>query len=118
MILKIIFKNYSQGAIFLLPVFLLLSCTQGPKLTALEERGKGIYMANCSTCHNPDPRLVGSVGPDIADSSLELLTARVLHQSYPKDYKPKRTSGLMPALPFLDKDIPTLHAYLNSFNKH
>lgn len=110
------------GAKFLLPVLFLLlilllsGCNKNSKpLTALESRGKSSYMSNCIACHNPDPRLAGSVGPDIAGSSLELVTARVLHQKYPAGYKPKRTSGLMPALPFLEGDLPALHAYLNSF---
>lgn len=110
------------GAILLLPVLLLSSCDKKKTrpLTALESlelRGKGSYMANCTACHNPNPRLAGSIGPDVAGSSLELITERVLHQSYPPGYKPKRTSRLMVALPFLKDDLPALHAYLNSFTK-
>ncbi|MDD4976510.1 MAG: cytochrome c [Bacteriovorax sp.] len=106
----------------MLPVLLLttiIGCQkEGSKpLSALESRGKSAYLANCTACHNPDPRLVGSIGPDIAGSSLELITARVLHQSYPPGYKSKRKSSLMPALPFLERDLPALHAYLNSFIK-
>lgn len=105
------------GAILLLPVLILSSCSkeESKPLTAIEQRGKSVFMANCITCHNQDPRLVGSVGPNIAGSSLELITARVMHQSYPPGYKPKRPTGLMPALPFLEKDLPAIHAYLNSF---
>ena len=116
--------NYSikiLGASFLLSVFLITSCSKNGSdrpLSALESRGKASYMSNCIACHNQDPRLVGSVGPDIAGSSLELITARVIHQSYPPGYLPKRKSGLMPILPFLENDIPALHAYLNSFTKH
>lgn len=105
----------------LLPVFLFLisGCDKSNErpLTALESHGKAVYMSNCIACHNPNPTLVGSVGPDIAGSSLELITARVMYQSYPPGYKPKRTTGLMPALPFLEKDLPALHAYLNTFTK-
>ncbi|RPJ79452.1 MAG: cytochrome c [Alphaproteobacteria bacterium] len=118
MIRKLFLNKLIQGAILLLPVLLLSSCNKNAKpLTALEARGKTAYVSNCTTCHNPDPRLVGSVGPEIADSSLELLRARVIHQKYPDGYKPKRTSVLMPALPFLEKDIEALHAYLKSFIK-
>ncbi|MBP9680830.1 MAG: cytochrome c [Bacteriovorax sp.] len=107
------------GAVCLLPVFTFLSCTQenSRPLSALENRGKSVYMGNCIACHNQDPRLIGSVGPDVAGSSLELLSARVIHQSYPPGHKPKRATGLMPALPFLKADLPALHAYLNSFSK-
>jgi mono/diheme cytochrome c family protein len=119
MILKMISSKLALGAILLLPVLLLTSCKRDDSkpLNALELRGKGVFMANCTACHNPDPRLAGSVGPDIAGSSKELITARVMHQSYPPGYKPKRSSALMPALPFLERDIPALHAYLNSFIK-
>ena len=115
-------KNFKTflGASFLLPVLLLSSCTKSAPekpLSALEAQGKSVYVANCIACHNPDPRLVGSVGPDVAGSSLELLQARILHQAYPPGYKPKRASGLMPKLEFLEKDIPAIHAYLNSFNQ-
>lgn len=107
------------GASFLLLVLLLLSCSkkETKSLSALEAQGKASYMSNCITCHHQDPRLTGSVGPEIADSSLELLTARVLSKTYPPGYKPKRTSELMPALPFLKRDIQALHAYINSFAK-
>lgn len=115
---NLLLKTFKQGAFLLLPVLLLSGCNKNSKpLTELEARGKTAYVSNCTTCHNPDPRLIGSVGPEIADSSLELLRARVIHQKYPDGYKPKRTSDLMPALPFLEKDIEALHAYLKSFVK-
>ncbi len=117
---KINFKIYILGATLLLPVlFFNSACTKTNEkpLSALEQKGKSVYMTNCIACHNPDPRYAGSIGPDVAWSSLELITARVVHQSYPPGYIPKRKSGLMPALPFLEKDIPALHAYLNSFTK-
>jgi mono/diheme cytochrome c family protein len=115
--LKIILKKFIQGAILLFPVLLITNCKKEASrpLSVLETKGKGIYMANCTACHNPDPRLTGSVGPEIAGPSLELITARVLYQSYPAGYRPKRKSKLMPPLPFLVHDIPALHAYLNSF---
>lgn len=117
MILKIILKKLNSGAILLLPILLLAACTKDASkpLSALEARGKSSYMANCSACHNPDPRMVGSVGPEIAGASVELLRAKVLQQTYPPGYLPKRNSKLMPALPFLDKDTEAIHAYLNSF---
>lgn len=112
--------NIVLGAILLLPVLLLTSCNKKESrplspIEALQARGKSSYMANCTACHNPDPRLAGSIGPEIAGSGLELITARVLHQAYPPGYKPKRTSRLMAPLPFLANDLPALHAYLNSF---
>lgn len=119
MIEKSLFKRYLLGAIYLLPVCFFISCSKKDTkpLSALESKGKSVFMANCITCHNQDPRLAGSLGPDIAGSSLELVTARVLHQSYPPGYKPKRATKIMPALPFLQADLPAIHAYLNSFSK-
>lgn len=86
-------------------------------LSPLEARGKGVYMSNCIACHHPDPSLVGSIGPAIAGSSLELIEARVLTRSYPPGYKPQRDTEVMPDFPQLKDDIPGLHAYLNSFKR-
>ncbi|MBC7714303.1 MAG: cytochrome c [Rhizobacter sp.] len=92
------------------------STTEAP-LSPLEARGKGVFMSNCIACHNPNPSLDGSIGPAIAGSSLELITARVLTRGYPPGYKPKRTSGVMPDFPQLKNDIPAIHAYLATFKK-
>ncbi len=80
----------------------------------LAERGKAIYLSNCISCHNVQPSKSGTVGPAIAGSSLELLEARILRAEYPAGYKPQRETAQMPALPQLKKEIPALHAYLNS----
>ena len=119
MILKNFKKNLLVGVACLLS---LLSCQNGENVTQktlspLESRGKGVYISNCIACHNPNPTLDGSIGPAIAGSSLDLLTHRVLTRDYPKGYKPKRSSGVMPDFPQLKDDLPALHAYLNSFNK-
>ncbi len=101
-------------------LIILSACHSGSntiKLTELEQHGKNIYYANCIVCHNVNPRLAGAIGPDVANSSLELITDRVMRTEYPKDYKPKRQSKLMVALPQLEKELPALHAYLNSFKK-
>lgn len=100
----------------MLPVF-LISCTKEEPLSDIAKKGKGVYMANCIACHNPNPRIAGSVGPDIAGSSEELIRARMMSKSYPPGYTPKRNSKLMPELPHLEHDIPALTAYLNSFTK-
>lgn len=81
---------------------------------ALIDKGHKVYIANCLSCHGPDPRVDGPVGPSLAGSSLELLKARVLYLKYPEGYKPKRDSGSMVALPHLEPDLPALAAYLNS----
>jgi len=78
----------------------------------LAERGARVYKANCMVCHNADPSLVGSVGPEIAGSSRELIEARVLNKSYPPGYLPKRDTSLMPAMPYLQGDLDALAAFL------
>ncbi len=40
------------------------------------------------------------------------MEARVLHQSYPPGYKPKRTTHLMRALPWLAPEIDNITAFL------
>ena len=76
-------------------------------------QGRRIYMTVCITCHNPDPSKDGPIGPAIKGSSKELIEARVLYQSYPPGYTPKRKTQLMPKQPQLAKDIPDLAAYLS-----
>jgi hypothetical protein len=56
----------------------------------------------------------GTLGPAIAGSSRELLVARVLRGDYPAGYTPKRSSKVMPPMPFLQNEIDALHAYLVS----
>lgn len=109
-------------SIILLTILTSLSaCKPGSNevtYSALEQRGKTVYMSVCIACHNANPTLAGSVGPDIAESSLELITKRVMSVSYPVGYKPKRQSKLMVAFPQYEKDIPAIHAYLQTFKKH
>lgn len=80
--------------------------------TALADRGRAVYTANCIACHNPDPSLEGGIGPAIAGSSLELVEARVMRNEYPDGYKPKRDTKAMIPLPFLEKDLPALATFL------
>ncbi len=84
--------------------------TLAPNLSA---RGKTVYAGNCIACHNPDPKLVGAVGPAVYGSSLELLEGRLIKGTYPDGYKPKRPSAGMPVFPHLAAEIPALHAFLN-----
>jgi mono/diheme cytochrome c family protein len=90
---------------------------QSSPQSSLESRGRAVYTSNCIACHNPNPSLDGSLGPAIAGSGLDLISYRVLTRAYPPGYKPKRKSGVMPAFPQLEKDIPGLHAYLNLTKK-
>ncbi len=101
----------------------LVGCKEQPPLSeqeALVQKGKGIYVSLCIACHNLNPRLPGALGPDLAGSSLELLQAKVLKSQYPTNYTPKigakNAKVQMPAMPFLEKDILAIHAFLNSSN--
>jgi len=90
---------------------LVAACSKPASLTAVE-RGRRVYLANCVTCHNPDPAKPGSAGPEIADASHELLEARVVHGTYPPGYTPKRPTRAMVALPQLSEKIGDLAAFL------
>jgi len=78
------------------------------------QRGRAVFIANCVACHNNDPSKDGAIGPAIKGSSRELIEARVLRNSYPTNYKPKRATKVMPQFPFLEPEIPYLAAYLRS----
>jgi mono/diheme cytochrome c family protein len=94
-------------------LLVLLLVTLQAKASKLYEQGKDVYMNNCIACHNADPSSEGSIGPAVDKSSKELVEARVLHASYPKDYKPKRNTHIMYEFPQLKDDIDAITAYLN-----
>ena len=79
-----------------------------------ETRGRRIYFTYCVVCHNADPRKDGTAGPAIAGSSQELLVARVLSQSYPPGYKPKRITQTMPVYPQVKARLSDLAAFLKA----
>ena len=84
-----------------------------PAPAELVARGRQVYMSNCTACHNMDPGLPGTLGPEITGASLELIEARVLHGAYPPGHVPKRDTKLMLALPYLAADLGALAAYLD-----
>lgn len=84
----------------------------GPALGPEAERGRQIYLAQCTACHASDPSQAGPVGPPLKGSSSELLEAKLLRGAYPPGYRPKRPSTLMPLQPTLAPDIPALAAFL------
>ena len=91
-------------------VLLLGACAQEGNNPAT--RGKQVYLAECTACHNTDPAKAGPVGPAVKGSSRELLEARILRASYPPGYTPKRSSSLMPPQPKVAQKIPDLAAFL------
>ena len=76
------------------------------------ERGRQVYLAQCTACHATDPAKPGPVGPPIKGSSRELLEAKVLRGTYPPGYRPKRPTAVMPPQPQVAGDIAALTAYL------
>ena len=84
-------------------------------LTTDLEKGKMVYFANCVSCHNNNPKKPGSIGPEVYEVSIDVLTKKIVFGKYPENYIPKRTSKIMPSMPHLNKDISNLHAFINSF---
>jgi mono/diheme cytochrome c family protein len=76
------------------------------------ERGRRVYLANCTACHNLDPSVEGVMGPRVLGASRDLLEARVLRAGYPAGYTPARETTLMQPLPYLAPEIDALAAYL------
>ena len=84
-------------------------------LTTDIEKGRMVYFANCVSCHNNNPKKPGSIGPEVYGVSIDVLTKKIVSGEYPENYRPKKTSKIMPSMPHLSKDISNLHAFINSF---
>jgi mono/diheme cytochrome c family protein len=84
------------------------NAAQGAEVT----RGKRVYIAYCTSCHNFDPAKDGPIGPAIKGSTEPLLEAKVVRGNYPAGYKPKRDTSIMPSQPALKPSIPDLAIYL------
>jgi len=113
------FMNYTRSIFALALLALALgACSKDSEHTTESEksadwkRGRAVYVANCTACHNNDPSKDGPIGPANKGSSKELIEARVLSTSYPPGYKPKRPTHIMPQFPFLKDEIPYLAEYL------
>ena len=83
-------------------------------LTTDIEKGRMVYFANCVSCHNNNPKKPGSIGPEVYGASIDVLTQKIVFGKYPENYRPKRTSKIMPLMPHLNKEISNLHAFINS----
>jgi len=78
------------------------------------EKGRMVYFANCVSCHNNNPKKPGSIGPAVYGVPIDVLTQKTLSGKYPENYRPKRTSKIMPLMPHLIREISNLHAFINS----
>jgi len=83
-------------------------------LTTDIEKGRIVYFANCVSCHNNNPKKPGSIGPEVYGASIDVLAQKIVFGKYPENYRPKRTSKIMPLMPHLNKEISNLHAFINS----
>ena len=83
-------------------------------LTTDIEKGRMVYFANCVSCHNNNPRKPGSIGPEVYGVSIDVLTQKIVSGKYPENYRPKRTSKIMPLMPHLNSEISNLYAFINS----
>jgi mono/diheme cytochrome c family protein len=103
-----------QARVALLAATLVLglSACERDTLSPEAQRGRQVYLSQCTACHASDPSQPGPVGPEIKGSSRELLEAKVLRGSYPPGYEPKRPTAVMPPQPQVANDVPALAAFL------
>ena len=86
-------------------------CSQS-SLSPEAERGRQVYVAQCTACHATDPSQAGPVGPPAKGSSRALLEAKLLRGEYPAGYRPKRSTKVMPPQLQATGEIGALAAYL------
>jgi mono/diheme cytochrome c family protein len=98
--------------ILLFTALLVLAGSQAAMAAGNAAKGKQIYMTTCIACHNADPSKPGAIGPEVKGSSKALISARVLTATYPKGYKAKRPTKMMPPMPHLKANIDDLAAFL------
>ena len=111
---------YSQTKAVPVPVKLVAQPMVAMDKATLE-KGQRLYRANCLQCHNRDPNLNGSLGPQMTDAPLEVMTSKVMTGKYPAKlpagFVPKRKTSAMRAIPKLKNDIPAIWAYVQSVKK-
>ena len=85
------------------------------------DKGKRLYLSNCIQCHNKDPNLKGSIGPEMVDAPLSVMTSKIMTVAYPAvlpaGFVPKRKSKAMKKIMKLEKDIPAIFAFVQSLKK-
>lgn len=95
-------------------VAVLGGCGVETGLSPAAERGRQVYLAQCTACHAPDPAQPGSLGPPVRGASRDLLEAKLLRGTYPPGYVPKRRTSLMPPQPAVAQDLAALAEYLRA----
>ena len=84
-------------------------------------RGAKVYKANCVRCHNADPNVKGSIGPEQVDAPFEVFVSKIMTGKYPdplpKGFVPKRKSRSMTPLKNMKTEIPYIYAWVQSVKK-
>lgn len=88
------------------------ACGEPAPTSALAQRGRQVYLAQCIACHSPDPAQAGPLGPPVKGSSRELLESKILKGTYPSGYRPKRATAVMPVQPAVAPEIAALADFL------
>jgi len=91
---------------------LALAACQQAALDPAAERGRQVYLGQCTACHASDPAQRGPLGPPVKGSSRGLLEVRLLRGTYPPGYTPKQNTSIMQPMPQLAGSIDDLAAYL------
>jgi len=109
--------RYIFSCLIVVSSFLLVSCGDSNKTEYSEEylRGKRVYNQSCISCHNPDPRLVGVLAPDIAGSKEEVIRSMILYGKPPEGVAPKWSHTNMAPLPHLENEVPYIYEFLKAF---
>jgi len=110
-------KNSIQYCFLITLLFILSSCSDGKNYSESYLKGKRVYNNNCSQCHNSNPSKNGSLAPNIAGSSIEVIESMILYGKPPKGHTPKWTHVKMKPIPHLINEVPFLFEYINSFKK-
>jgi hypothetical protein len=64
-------------------------CGERSEMNPLAERGRQVYLAQCTACHAPDPAQAGPLGPPVKGSTRELLEA-ISPSARPPSCRPKQ----------------------------
>jgi mono/diheme cytochrome c family protein len=85
------------------------------------DKGRRLYFSNCISCHNKDPNIKGSLGPEQVDTPYDVFTHKVVTGRYPEKlplgYLPKRKTKVMRKFPNLEKDIIHIYSWIQSQKK-
>ena len=85
------------------------------------ENGRALYSTHCIACHNKDPNVKGAIGPELIDAPVDLMKVKVVTGRYPdvlpEGFVPKRKTKQMKKFPQLEKDVASIHAWIQSVKK-